>query len=354
MSSFTGLSAAWFSLIGLLWAGYFLLEGFDFGVSMIAPLVSRDDTDHRLCLNSIGPFWDGNEVWLIVAGGATFAAFPLWYAKLFSGAYLALVVILLALIFRGISFEFRGKDDRRGWRLAWDTANVAGSLIAALVWGVAFTNFAHGLPLTPSGYTQGLIGLLHPMAVLGGVAVVVLFAFHGSVFLALRTTGELRDRARHLAPLIGGGAALLLAATLLWVAVAGRPWAGIGGALPGAVPLGFALVAVILVLVATALVWRGREGRAFLATAAAIPLLVGAVWAAMFPMVIPASSGAVAPGLPGITIALAASHPYTLTVMTVVAAIFMPFVLLYQGWTYWVFRSRLTRQSLSGPSPSAK
>ena len=145
---FTGLSALWFALIGLLWAGYFFLEGFDFGVGMISPFVSRDDTDRRMCLNAVGPVWDGNEVWLLVAGGATFAAFPLWYGALFSGAYLALCLVLLALIIRNVSFEFRAKIDHPGWRRTWDVANFVGSLVAALVWGVAFTNFAHGLPLS--------------------------------------------------------------------------------------------------------------------------------------------------------------------------------------------------------------
>ena len=206
MATFTGLSALWFALIGLLWAGYFFLEGFDFGVGMVSPLVSRDDTDRRLCMNAVGPVWDGNEVWLLVAGGATFAAFPLWYASLFSGAYLALFLVLMALIVRGVSFEFRGKFDRPGAGGAvWDIANFAGSLVAALVWGVAFTNFAHGLPLSRAGYTGGLIGLLNPLALVGGLAAVAIFAFHGSVFLSLKTSGELRQRARGAARTAGAG-----------------------------------------------------------------------------------------------------------------------------------------------------
>ena len=167
MATYTGLSALWFSLIGLLWAGYFFLEGFDFGVGMVSPLVSRDDTDRRLCMNAVGPVWDGNEVWLLVAGGATFAAFPLWYGLLFQGAYLALFLVVFALIARGVSFEFRGKFDDPRWRRVWDVANFAGSLVAALIWGVAFTNFVHGLPLSAAGYTGGLIGLLNPLALVG-------------------------------------------------------------------------------------------------------------------------------------------------------------------------------------------
>jgi cytochrome d ubiquinol oxidase subunit II len=349
---FTGLSALWFSVIGLLWAGYFFLEGFDFGVGIVSPVVSRDDTDRRLCLNAIGPVWDGNEVWLLVAGGATFAAFPLWYGALFSGAYLALFLVLLALIVRNVSFEFRHRIDSPRWRRTWDVANFVGSLVAALVWGVAFTSFAHGLPLSKAGYTGGLLGLLHPLALLGGLAAVALFAFHGSVFLALKTTGEIRLRARRVASVAGPAALALLGGTVAWVAAAGRPWSGVGGALPGTVPLAGALVAVLLLAAALLAIERGREGLTFVATGTAVLLTVGAVWAFMYPMAIPASSGSVVPGVPGVPIALAASRPYTLTVMTIVAAIFTPFVLLYQGWTYWIFRRRLTRP-LSAPGLGA-
>lgn len=342
MTTFSGLGATWFALIGLLWAGYFFLEGFDFGVAIVSPFVSRDDIDRRLCLNAVGPVWDGNEVWLLTAGGATFAAFPLWYGTLFSGAYLALFLVLLALVVRGISFEFRAKIDDPRWRRAWDVINWAGSLVAALVWGVAFTNFAHGLPLSSAGYTGGLLGLLNPMALLGGLATVAVFTFHGSAFLALKTGGELRLKAQRAARRAGTTAVVLLAGTIAWIAVSGRPWAGVAGALPGVVPLLFAVIALALLSGAVGLIGRGRELLAFAATGGAILLAVGAVWSVMYPMVIPASSGGVVAGVPGLTIAMAASQPYTLTVMTIVAGIFTPFVLLYQGWTYWVFRRRLT------------
>jgi len=350
---YTGLAAFWFGLIGLLWAGYFLLEGFDFGVAMVSPIVSKNDTDRRICMNAVGPVWDGNEVWLLVAGGATFAAFPLWYAALFSGAYLALFLVLLALIVRNVSFEFRHRIDTPRWRRTWDIANFGGSFVAALVWGVAFTNFAHGLPLSAAGYTGGLFGLLNPIALVGGLAAVAVFAFHGSVFLSLKTTGELRARALDIAWKAGAAAALLLAAAIAIVAVTGRPWAGVSGALPGVVPLALAITGVILLVAATVVTRQGREGLAFLATGTAVVLTVAAVWTFMFPMVIPASSGAVVAGVPGVPISLAASQPYTLTVMTVVAVIFTPIVLLYQGWTYWVFRRRLSSPAASpkaGPS----
>ncbi len=345
---FTGLAAFWFGLIGLLWAGYFLLEGFDFGVAMVSPLVSRSDNDRRICINAVGPVWDGNEVWLLVAGGATFAAFPLWYAALFSGAYLALFLVLLALIVRNVSFEFRHRIDSPRWRRTWDIASFGGSFVAALVWGVAFTNFAHGLPLSAAGYTGGLLGLLNPIALVGGLATVAVFAFHGSVFLSLKTTGDLRARALGVAWKAGAAGAVLLAAAIGIVAAAGRPWAGVSGALVGAVPLTLAIISMVLLVAAIFVIRQGREGLAFVATGTAIVLTVAAVWTFMFPMVIPASSGAVVTGVPGVSIALAASQPYTLTVMTVVAVIFTPIVLLYQGWTYWVFRRRLT----SPPAPA--
>ena len=224
MAPFADLNTTWFALIGLLWAGYLFLEGFDFGVAIIAPFVASDETERRLCLNSVGPVWDGNEVWLLTAGGATFAAFPLWYARLFNGFYLALFLILLALIARGVSFEFRGKHPSPVWRKTWDWANFFGSLIPAIVWGAAFINLVHGVPLSSQGqYFGGLLGLLHPIALAGGLASLAIFALHGSVFLSLKTTGELAARARRAAVSTGVAATALLAVTVAWVAGASHP-----------------------------------------------------------------------------------------------------------------------------------
>ncbi len=338
MEPFANLNTTWFALIGLLWAGYLFLEGFDFGVSIVAPLVSRDETDKRLCLNAIGPVWDGNEVWLLTAGGATFAAFPLWYARLFNGFYLALFLILLFLIIRGVSFEFRNKVDDPRWRLTWDWVNFLGSFVPAIVWGVAFTDFVHGVPLSPGGrYSAGLPGLLHPIAIEGGLASLALFSLHGLVFLSLKTSGGLAQRARRLATPVGAAALALLGGTVAWVAAAGRP--AVPGQLTGALPLALGIAAVAAAAAGTALVSAGRDGWAFGATGLAVLAAVGAVWSRMFPAVFPASNHAAN----GLTIAAAASEHNTLVVMTVVAAIFVPFVLLYQGWTYWVFRRRLTR-----------
>ena len=338
MAPFSDLNTTWFALIGLLWAGYLFLEGFDFGVAVVAPFVASDETDRRICLNAIGPVWDGNEVWLLTAGGATFAAFPLWYARLFNGFYLALFLVLLALIVRGVSFEFRGKHDSSAWRRGWDWANFVGSLVPALVWGVAFTNLAHGVPLSPDGhYMAGLPGLLHPIAILGGLASLALFSLHGLVFLSLKTAGELAARARRWAVPTGMAAAALLAGTVAWVAAAGRPSSP--GSLGAALPLALGTASVLAAGLAPVLVVRGYAAGAFISTGFSVLAGLGAVFSRMFPAVLPASNRAAS----SLSIAAAASQHYTLVVMTVVAACFTPFVLAYQAWTYWVFRQRLDR-----------
>jgi cytochrome d ubiquinol oxidase subunit II len=341
------LNTAWFSLIGVLWTGYFVLEGFDFGVGMLLPVVSRDDVDRRLCLNAIGPTWDANEVWLIAAGGATFAAFPTWYATMFSGFYLALFLVLAALIVRGVSFEFRAKRDSERWRAWWDRAQVVGSLVPAFVWGVAFTDLVHGLPLTSGGhYTGGLLGLLHPVALLGGVTTLALFALHGARFLSAKTAGDLAERAERagrwlVLPVVVAGAGLLV-----WVgADASRPTSA---QLPGTVPLVLGAVALLAVLASAPLARSRRDGWAFAAMTTAVAALTAAAFTALFPRVM-VSTG---PGT-SLTIWNAASAHLTLVVMTVVAAIFTPFVLAYQAWSYHVFRARLTRPpgGRDGPVP---
>lgn len=346
MAPAANLNTTWFALIGVLWAGFFFLEGFDFGVAVVTPFLISDDTDRRLCLNAVGPVWDGNEVWLLVAGGATFAAFPLWYARLFSGFYLALFLILLALIARGVSFEYRGKRDSPAWRGTWDWANFLGSLIAAVVLGVAFTNLARGVPLGPGGvYTSGLPGLLHPIAILGGVATLSLFMLHGALFLALKTSGGLASRARRATSGLAVATALLLGGTLGWLCALGRPQ--IPWSLPVAVPIAFAGVAVIAVIASGLLAAGGRAGAAFTATGLAILTAMGAVFSRMYPAVLPSSTVA----SHTLTIGAASAGHSTLVVMTVVAAIFTPIVLAYQAWTYWVFRRRLIRPVQQPPAP---
>ncbi|MEV4091741.1 cytochrome d ubiquinol oxidase subunit II [Streptosporangium saharense] len=319
------LTTVWFLLIALLWIGYFVLEGFDFGVGVLLPVLGRDDEDRRRILATIGPVWDGNEVWLIVAGGATFAAFPEWYATLFSGFYLPLFLILVALILRGVAIEYRGKSDNPR---AWDRAMFFGSLLPAFLWGVAFANIVRGVPLDADHeYTGTLFTLLNPYALLGGLATLALFTLHGAVFLVLRTDGDLRTRASALArrlavgALVVGGVFLLI--TQLTVGRAAT-WAAVAVAAAG----------IAVSLLATL---RGRDGWAFTASAvaiiAAVVTLFGSLWPNVMPALDPANS---------LNVYNASSTPYTLTVMTWVAAIFTPIVLLYQGWTYWVFRRRVT------------
>jgi cytochrome d ubiquinol oxidase subunit II len=320
------LTTLWFILIAVLWAGYFLLEGFDFGVGVLFPVIGRDDADRRTMLNTIGPVWDGNEVWLLVAGGATFAAFPEWYATLFSGFYLPLFLILLALIVRGVAFEYRHRSDDPS---RWDQAIFWGSLVPAFLWGVAFANILRGVPLDADHeYTGTLFTLLNPYALLGGVVTLALFTLHGAVFLALKTTGELRDRAVRVTRTIGpvtvvvGGAFLVITQFMTGVPAT---WAGVALAAAG----------LVGTLVATL---RGRDGWAFAANGLAIVVITFTLFGSLFPDVMPALDPA-----NSLTVENAASTPYTLTVMTWVAAIFTPIVLAYQAWTYWVFRKRLTR-----------
>jgi cytochrome bd ubiquinol oxidase subunit II len=340
------LNTTWFALIGVLWAGFFFLEGFDFGVAVLTPFLISDSTDRRLCLNAVGPVWDGNEVWLLVAGGATFAAFPVWYARLFSGFYLALFLILLALIARGVSFEFRDKRDSAAWRATWDWANFLGSLIPAIVFGVAFTNLARGVPLGPGGvYTSGLLWLLNPWSILGGLASLALFCLHGALFLSLKTSGRLVAAARLATTSLAVAAALLLAGTLAWLCLLGRP--PIPWSLPAAVPVAFAAVAFAAVAAAGLLAAARRPGAAFAATGLAILTATGAVFARMYPAVLPSSTQA----SHTLTIGAASAGHLTLVVMTVVAAIFTPIVLAYEAWTYWVFRQRLRRPAQPPPAP---
>ncbi|RYB88425.1 cytochrome d ubiquinol oxidase subunit II [Nocardioides glacieisoli] len=322
------LTTIWFILIAVLWIGYFTLEGFDFGVGMLLPVLARNDTERRVMINTIGPVWDGNEVWLLVAGGATFAAFPEWYATLFSGFYLPLLLILVALIVRGVAFEYRAKRDDDRWRSRWDAAIFVGSLLPSILWGVAFANILRGVPIDSDlEYVGGFFNLLNPYALLGGAMTLLLFLTHGALFIALKTDGEIRHRARSLALPVGAAAAVAAVLFLGWTQVetgsVGSAVAFLGAA--GALLAGLA-VAV-----------RGREGWAFLGTFVAIALGVAGLFLALFPDVMPTT---LATGT-GLTTTNAAATAYTLRIMTVVAVIFTPLVLAYQGWTYWVFRKRI-------------
>jgi len=332
---YTGLEIFWFLIIAVLWSGYFVLEGFDFGVGILLPVVGKTELDRRVMINTIGPVWDGNEVWLLVAGGATFAAFPDWYATLFSGFYLPLFLILAALIFRGVAFEFRAKRVMPQWKLAWDHAIFWGSLLPAILWGVAFANILRGTPIGPNGHYLGsFFNLLNVYSLLGGVTTLLLFVLHGSVFLTLKTTGEIKDRAAGIARILAPLATLALLGFLAWT-YANAHHAHNTGIVPPFVP-------ILAIAAAAAVGWLLREkleGWAFVANAVALVGLVATIFLNLYPRVMVSSISPVF----NLTIGNSASAPYTLKVMTVVALIFTPLVLLYQGWSYWVFRARVRR-----------
>jgi cytochrome d ubiquinol oxidase subunit II len=315
------------------------------GVGMLHGVLGRDDAGRRAVISTIGPLWDGNEVWLVVAGAAMFAAFPGWYASLFSGFYLALLVILVALIVRGVAFEFRGKIDSDRWRANWDRAIIFGSSAPALLWGVAFANIVHGVPLdSHHNYTGTFVTLLNPYALLGGLTTLVLFTLHGAAFLSLRTTGEVRDRSRAIAKRLGLAAVPVAGSFLVWTQLSlGDGWT-----------VGPAVLAAIALVAAVGLVSRGREGWAFVCTAATVKLAVLTLFVALYPNVLPSTTDPAGT----LTTLNASSTPYTLTIMTWVAVVFTPIVLLYQAWSYWVFRARIGRADIPGwaglPSSRAK
>lgn len=333
------LAILWFGIVAFFFVGYFVLDGFDFGVGMAIPFLSKDDVDRRVMINTIGPVWDLNETWVIVGGAALFAAFPEWYATLFSGFYLALLLILLALIVRGVSFEYRHQRPDSRWKKWFDGMIFVGSLLPALLWGVAFANIVQGVALDAHyDYTGTLFDLLNPYALLGGLTTLMLFFTHGVVFISLKTDGAIRERARKLAAKSGLIAIVVAAAFLLWTAIAH-----------------FSVVFLILaVLAAVALIasWvanlRGAEGWSFAFMAVTIALAVVSLFAALFPNVMPSSPNPEN----SLTIANASSSETTLTVMTWVAAIFLPLILLYQGFTYWIFRKRVTRASIPAEPPA--
>ncbi|HPU39401.1 MAG TPA: cytochrome d ubiquinol oxidase subunit II [Microthrixaceae bacterium] len=347
------LNDLWFILIAVLWTGYFFLEGFDFGVGMLlhplskqrtdSPTATADrETDRRVMINTIGPVWDGNEVWLLTAGGATFAAFPNWYATMFSGFYLALFIILVALIARGVAFEYRGKVDNPRWRSRWDLAIAFGSWVPAVLWGVAFANIVAGVPINEAGdFTGTLFTLFNPFGLLGGVVTASLFAFHGANFLALKSTGEVRARARGAAKFLGPVAIVAGAVFLIWNQLArGAAWTW--------APVLIAAVA----LVASVLADRAdRDGWAFSATGVAIAMSVVALFGSLYPNVMPSSTD---PAF-SLTVQNASSTDYTLKIMTVLALVLTPVVICYQAWSYWVFRKRIGRANIPAPTdPGAR
>jgi cytochrome bd ubiquinol oxidase subunit II len=330
------LNTLWFILIAILYIGYFILEGFDFGVGILLPFLGKDDARRRMIINTIGPHWNGNEVWLITAGGATFAAFPQWYATLFSGFYFPLFLILMALIVRGVAFEFRNKDSNPVWRSLWDWAIFGGSLVPALLWGVAFANFIHGVPIDGSmAYTGGFWNLLNGYALVGGLVSLLGFTLHGAVFLSLKTSGETAESARKLSFRLWIGACIVLVAFTVYTYFATDILTKLG-VNPGPVPIG----ALVVLFLSGYFIHRKRVGLAFIMTLLSILFAVTTVFMELYPRVLISSSN---PDW-SLTIYNAASGHYTLNVMSVVALIFVPIVLVYQGWSYWVYRGRITKK----------
>jgi cytochrome d ubiquinol oxidase subunit II len=330
------LNILWFILITVLFAGFFFLEGFDYGVGILLPFIAKNDTERRVIINTIGPVWDGNEVWLITAGGAMFAAFPNWYATLFSGFFLALFLMLIALILRGVAFEFRSSDKSPRWRNTWDWSIFIGSFLSALLWGVAVANLVKGVPINAQmQYTGSFFDLLTPYTIVGGLTTLFVFMFHGALYLCLKTTGKLAEQSVRFAQKIGIIAipVVLLMALLTYFQTDLFKNLGAGILL---------IVSGVVLIVAYALIRLRKESWAFIANSLTIVLFTVSLFWGMFPRVMISSLN---PEW-SLTIYNASSSPYTLKIMTIVALIMVPIVLLYQGWTYWVFHKRVTEKDL--------
>ena len=328
------MQTTWFWLLCALWSLYFVTEGFDFGVGMLLPVLGRSEDNRRTMLQAIGPHWDGNEVWLIIAGAATFAAFPVWYATMFSGFYVALLLVLVLLIVRVVSFEWRGKAQSAGWRTTWSWLNTTAAVGLPLIWGIALSSLLHGVPISSEQeFTGTFWSLFTPYTVLAGCALALLFALHGAVFLTLRTTGDLHARAVRVAAELAPAAAAVGAAFLVWTLVVGVQ-VNDQGVFPGIVLVVLAAVCAVGTVVLTRL---RREGLAFAATGATIVLAVILLFTELYPRVMVSSTDFAN----SLTISNASSGHYTLTVMSIVVLVLLPVILLYQAWSYHVFRARL-------------
>lgn len=331
------LNIIWFILVAVLFIGFFVLEGFDYGVGILLPFLAKNDQERRIVINTIGPFWDGNEVWILTAGGAIFAAFPHWYATMFSGFYLPLVLMLFALIVRGVAFEFRSKDRHPTWRSVWDWALFAGSAVPALLWGVALGNLLRGVPIDQNmTYVGGFFNLLNPFALLGGLLSLSIFTLQGAIFLSLKTEEQIMERAVAATKKVGPVATVIVFLFVILGYFLTDAFTRLG-VNPGLIPI----AAGGVLLAAGWFIHQSRLGWAFIMNTLAIVFSMITIFMSLFPRVIVSSLN---PDW-SLTIYNASSSPYTLKVMSIVALIFVPIVLLYQGWTYWVFRERVGRHS---------
>jgi len=328
------LETLWFVLIAVLWIGFFFLDGFDFGVGILLPFLGKDDEDRRVMINTIGPIWDANEVWLVTAGGAMFAAFPEWYATMFSGFYLAFFLLLVALIMRGVAFEYRSKHPSSAWRAMWDWAIFVGSSVPAFLFGVTFGNLVRGLEIDAAGeYVGGFWALLNPYSLAMGVAAIALFTLHGALFLSMKSKGGVYDRASEVAKPLSIAATAVMAVVMIWSYVQAD-----SGSVPGLLPV----AAIVFLGVVVWLTYSELFPWAFTFTGLTIVTVVAAIFVGMYPNVM---TSTIDPAY-SLTVFNASSTTMTLQIMSVVALIFLPIVLCYQTWSYWVFRKRVGREDV--------
>jgi cytochrome d ubiquinol oxidase subunit II len=336
-----GLQIFWFIVIAFFWTGFFILEGFDLGVGALHAFIGRTDLERRIAINAIGPFWDGNEVWLIVAGASMFAAFPGWYATMFSAMYLALMLVIVALIIRGVSFEWRSKYTSPAWRRTWTITLTAGSILLPLLIGIALGDLLHGLPINQNGqYTGGFVDLLTPYGIWVGVTLLAITLSHGAAYLTIKTTGTVRDRADKL----GVPLALIAVAAVIGYAI----WTRIETPGNVVIPSPLELLAVLTAIAAAWSLHDHHHGWAFAATTITMASVVISLFVALYPNVMTSSTNTAY----NLTVANTAAGNYALELMTIVAVIFTPLVIAYQGWNYYVFRARITGPPVQTPDPA--
>ena len=333
------LHTVWFVIIAFFWVGFFVLEGFDFGVGMLHTFVGKTEAEHQAALDTIGPFWDGNEVWLIVAGAATFAAFPVWYATMFSALYLALLVVLIALMARGVAFGYRDKSDNPRWQRTWTWGTTIGSLLVPLLIGIGLGDLLVGLPINSSqDFTGNFFDLLTPYGIWTGLTLVGLCLLHGATFLKLKSTDGVRERARALTGPLGWAAIGLVIGFVVWTIVIANH-----RDVPDPVQI---LMVLAVIFAARLAVSENHDGAAFVSSAVAMAAAIGSIFINLYPNVMVSSTNSAY----NLTVNNAASGSYALKVMTIVAILFIPLVIAYQGWSFHVFRARVKAPAIPKPT----